>query len=70
MLQTEAHRCLQSHCRASRSSAARWVDIKEMTVSPAALLNTLFPRISVLLVQENKVSQRFTESTMVKGLKV
>lgn len=49
---------------------AQWVDIKEMTVSPAALLNRLFPRISVLLVQENKVSQRFTESTMVKGLKV
>lgn len=48
---------------------ARWMDIKEKIVSPAALLNRLFLRISVLLVQENKVSQCFTESTMRKGLR-
>lgn len=27
---------------------AQWVDIKEMTVSPAALLNRLFPRICLI----------------------
>lgn len=48
---------------------ARWVDIKEVTVSLAALHNRLFPHISVLLVQENKVSQHFMESLIKKRVR-
>lgn len=58
-----------SYCWASCNSMAQRMDIKEMIVTLAALLNTLFPHISVFLIQENKVFQCFTKSMMKKGLR-